>query len=118
MKHALKDLDIIGYSDRLPKTLLPSIVPPVFQIRGTKVTVVPPYKGDGDYVVGGTELHISETQSFDENGKITLFNNFIIEAKALHELWIDEIFNFHYDEFGLLASVMDDVISQLSRKEE
>jgi hypothetical protein len=96
----LSELEIVGYSDVLPQTQLPSIVPPVFRRKSGSADeiYVPPYTIAGSYLCDAAIINLEEADSLASQREITLFSSAPIPAAEGHELWIDCNYSAHYDE--------------------
>lgn len=108
------ELEIVGYANVLRKTMLPSIVPPVFRFKAEPDRVfLPPYLYNSGLLCNATEVSQAESAEMQRNGQITLFDS-AIPACIGFELWIDQSFQHHYEpveEVGRqLAGIADDGI--------
>ena len=93
----LAELDIIGYADVRERTLLPAIVPPVFQLRIDRdVVLLPPYKLDRDVVAGATSVSLMEAEQLKEAGKLTFLSGGAMKAADSCQLWLHRDGRMHY----------------------
>lgn len=85
----LNDLEIIGYGDVLPHSMLPAIVPPVFRsISNPAVVLVPPYALHFDTVAGATIISAEEAGHLGASEELTLFLDPPIQSQPGHSLWL------------------------------
>ncbi len=90
----ITDLDIIGFGDTLNEEFVPSIVPPVYQIRHSNLVIFPPFKLNGNQI-GGSDGSLYDFWREVERGEATKIDT--ISAQQDHELWIDAKFEPHYE---------------------
>ena len=92
----LDDLEIVGYANVLKKTMLPSVVPPVFRLKAdVQRAFLPPYSFSAGCVCNATEVLQPELEELRDSREITLFND-AFPARAGFELWVDQSFQWHY----------------------
>jgi hypothetical protein len=95
----IDDLEIVGYANVLDKTMLPSVVPPVFRLKAdTGRILLPPYSFNAGYLCNATEVGASELEQLRDGEEITLFDT-VLPARNGFELWIDQSYEFHYQPF-------------------
>ncbi|MBL8228921.1 MAG: hypothetical protein JNL98_10605 [Bryobacterales bacterium] len=108
------ELEIIGYSDVLDASMLPSAVPPVFRNRARRV-LVPPFFLRSGYLYNATEISQQEADALRNAMQITLFEQ-SFPAVPGHELWIDQSFQYHYEPADQakqkLFQIADDAIRE------
>jgi hypothetical protein len=93
----LSELEIIGYSDVLTETTLPSVVPPVFRIKVEPDRVLlPPYSFNGGFVCDAAEVDESEFRALADDDEVTVFEE-AVPATPGYELWVDRSFVWHYE---------------------
>ena len=107
----VEELNVVGYSDVLADTMLPSIVPPVFRLRNNPTHYfLPPYSLSGGYLCNAFEVSEHEIRELLNDGEITLFNE-EIPAEREFELYVDQSFQHHYEPReivkGCLAEIAD-----------
>jgi hypothetical protein len=91
-------LEIVGYANVLLDSMLPSIVPPVFRLKGNPDEVfVPPYVFNAGYLCNATALSASELKALEENREITLLEGEPFAAQRDFELWLDQARHRHYE---------------------
>jgi len=85
----LEELDIIGYANVLDETMLPSIVPPVFQMRSERNrNFLPPYLLNDRCLWNATEVTESEIRDLQAADEISLFQE-PFPAQVDFELFVD-----------------------------
>ena len=92
----ISSLEIVGYANRLPASMLPAVVPPVFRLKGERNrNFLPSYVIRCGMLCDATERTEAELQALAEADEITLFTE-TKEARPEHELWIglDETDNY------------------------
>jgi hypothetical protein len=90
-------LEIVGYANVLLDSMLPSIVPPVFRLKGNPDEVfVPPYVFNAGYLCNATALSGSELKALEQNQEITPFDGEPLAAQRDFELWLDQARHRHY----------------------
>jgi hypothetical protein len=95
---ALDLLEIVGYANVLLDTMLPSVVAPVFRLKGNAdETYVPPYSFNAGYLCNATKLTASELKALAQNEDITLFEGPPFPAQRDFELWLDHTRGRHYE---------------------
>jgi hypothetical protein len=93
----VEQLEVIGYADTLDAGMLPSVVPPVFMVRGEPDRIlVPPYTQNAGFLWGASEIDFSEIQELRDAGDVVLFENYR-PAQIDFELWMDEGNSPHYE---------------------
>src|ERR1039458_3440709 len=91
-------LEIVGYANVLLDSMLPSIVPPVFRLKGNPDEVfVPPYVFNAGYLCNATALSGSELKALEQNQEITPFEGEPLAAQRDFELWLDQTRDRHYE---------------------
>ena len=91
-------LEIVGYANVLLDSMLPSIVPPVFRLKGNPDEVfVPPYVFNAGYLCNATALSGSELKALEQNQEITPFDGEPVAAQRDFELWLDQARHLHYE---------------------
>jgi len=94
----LDGLNIIGYAESLG-TLVPHIVPPIYQLRDDPEKLLfPPFRLAGAEVMGGSIGTQAQMDQFVSEGKCTRIDK-PIPARPDHELWIDQNMQPQYDPF-------------------
>ena len=92
----VKDLNIVGYANVLPASMLPSIVPPIFNLRNDPSRFfLPPYTFKAGCLCGAAEVLKPELIGLQRDREITLFPE-ILEAKSGYELFVDQEFQCQY----------------------
>ena len=92
----LEGLQIIGYADDLPDTMLPSVVPPVFQSKAEPNRIfLPPYHMNRGFLWDATEVSHAELEELKDDGEVTLFDT-RYDARRDYELWIDQCLQPNY----------------------
>jgi len=95
----LDGLNIIGYAESLGTTLVPHIVPPVYQLPdGSEKLLFPPFRLAGAEVLGGSIGTQAQMDQFVSEGRCTRIDQ-PIPARPNHELWIDQDMQPHYEPF-------------------
>ena len=93
----IQNLQIIGYATVLKETMLPTVVPPIFQsLDGQGRVYLPPYSFQGNFLCNAAEVAHEEVVALSEAGEVTLFS----APKATMqdgELWIGPDFAPHYE---------------------
>jgi len=112
----IDELLIVGYADELPATMLPTVVPPVFQSRKDPNRIfLPPYHLNGGFLYNSKEVSEAELTSLAEEHEVTLFTT-QHDAQKDHDLWIDQKFQPHYepraDVISSLRQIADGCIAQ------
>lgn len=93
----IKELQVTGYADELPSSMVPTVVPPVFQSKAEPNRVfLPPYHMSDGYLYGSTEVQGSEMSELASQGELTLFG-VSYDAQPDYELWVDLDFIPHYE---------------------
>ena len=91
-------LEIVGYANVLLDSMLPSVVPPVFRLKGNPdEAFVPPYVFNAGYLCNATALSASELKALEQNQEITLFDGEPLAAQRDFELWLDQARHRHYE---------------------
>jgi hypothetical protein len=91
-------LEIVGYANVLLDSMLPSIVPPVFRLKGNPDKVfVPPYVFNAGHLCNATALSASELKALEQNQEITPFDGEPLAAQREFELWLDQARHRHYE---------------------
>jgi hypothetical protein len=90
-------LNVVGYANVFAASMLPTVAPPIFSLRGSiqKVFFFPPYSLNGGLLRGSTAAHQAKLEELNTSGEITLFGH-EFAARMNHTLWIDESFCHHY----------------------
>jgi hypothetical protein len=102
----LDELDIVGYADWLDKTLVPHVVPPIYQFRSNPEKLLfPPFHLAGTEVVGGTIGSQVQINRFVNEGRATRIEQ-PIPARPDHELWIDQEMKPRYDSFDVVEKTL------------
>jgi hypothetical protein len=102
----LDELDIVGYADWLDKTLVPHVVPPIYQFRSNPEKLLfPPFHLAGTEVVGGTIGSQAQINRFVNEGRATRIEQ-PIPARPDHELWIDQEMKPRYDSFDVAEKTL------------
>jgi hypothetical protein len=84
-------LEIVGYATVLLDTMLPSVVPPVFRLKGEPdQAFVPPYFFNAGCLYNATALSSSELAALEQKGEITLFADDPVDPRPGFELWVDQ----------------------------
>lgn len=92
----VEDLDIIGYADALDRTMLPSIVPPVFRVRSNpSLHLLPPYFFNAGCLYNAAEVEAQEIRELKNREEITVFDE-SFPAQVGFELYIDQEFQPQY----------------------
>ncbi len=92
----VEDLDIIGYADALDRTMLPSIVPPVFRVRSNpSLHLLPPYFFNAGCLYNAAEVEAQEIRELKNREAITVFDE-SFPAQVGFELYIDQEFQPQY----------------------
>lgn len=95
--HAIHDLEIIGYAERLTEDLLPRMVVPVFRFRHEPNEVLmPPYRPETSHIHGGVRGTVLELATAEAQGRFTALES-PISAQPGHRLWIDRSFQPRYE---------------------
>jgi len=93
----LQNLQIIGYASVLVETMLPTVVPPVFQDRQNPEHVfVPPYTLDGSSLCNATCISLAEWNALVSAGEVTAIDT-PRAAQRAHEMWVAQDFTPHYE---------------------
>jgi hypothetical protein len=101
MTYKLNELSVVGYAEHLSTRLAPARVPPVFLLPGVeKRFLVPPFKIDGDAVLGGHEISEAELNSLIATDRVTPLPNPISRARTGHGLWVDSRLSVHYQPYA------------------
>jgi hypothetical protein len=104
----VEELEIVGYANVLDRSVLPSIVPPVFRLKAdTSRAFLPPYSFNAGYLCNATEVAGPELDQLLDSEEITLFEG-VLPARNGFELWVDQSYECHYQPF-------DEVRQQLGR---
>jgi hypothetical protein len=102
----LDELDIVGFADWLDKTLVPHVVPPIYQFRSNPEKLLfPPFHLAGTEVVGGTIGSQAQINRFVNEGRATRIEQ-PIPARPDHELWIDQEMKPRYDSFDVAEKTL------------
>jgi len=108
-------LEVVGYATVLLDTMLPSVVPPVFRLKGKPdEAFVPPFLLNEGYLWNATALSASELAALQRKGEITLFPGEPFPARHDFELWVDQDRKLHYEpraeaQAALLAIAKDHI---------
>lgn len=95
---AIDLLEIVGYANVLLDSMLPSVVPPVFRLKGKPdVAFVPPYVFNAGYLCNATALSAPELKALEQHQEITLFADEPLAARRDFELWLDQNRHQHYE---------------------
>jgi hypothetical protein len=95
---AIDLLEIVGYANVLLDTMLPSVVPPVFRLKGKPdEAFVPPYIFNAGFLCNATAISASELKALEQNQEITLFDGDPLAARRDFELWLDQARQRHYE---------------------
>jgi len=94
----LDGLQIIGYADVLAETMLPSVVPPVFQSKAEPNRILlPPYHMNAGFLYNATEVCEAELKNLADDQEVTLFSLPPWDAKKEYDLWVDQSFVPRYE---------------------
>lgn len=103
----LTNLSIIGYATKLLKTMLPTIVSPIFSLNTAKQTILfPPFQIVEGKVIEGTLSNMKEFKSLITKQSITAINN-PLSAQKNYELWVDEDFCTHYASIEVVNKTLN-----------
>jgi hypothetical protein len=92
----LEALEIIGYADALDAGDWPVVVPPVFRFKDEADSILaPPFKLDGEHVIGGSMESHQCFLDWERNGRVTRIT--ARPARPEHELWVDLDGNPQYE---------------------
>ena len=84
----LVDFDVVAYATRLTSDMLPTVVPPVFRMRGdSERFFVPPFRLSGEWLVGATEISGAEYRGLCDDARMTPLPA-ALRAEPDHELWV------------------------------
>lgn len=99
---AIDVLEIVGFANVLLDTMLPSIVPPIFRLKGNNEELyVPPYMFNAGHLCNATVISHSELMALQSAQEVTLFDTKPFAAGRDFELWLDLERKPHYKPRGL-----------------
>ena len=102
-------LEIIGYANRLTKSMLPAVVPPIFRMKSNRARVfLPPYVIQEGFVCSAIEKTEADLTHLDEHGEVTLFG-LSLAARRDHELWIAEDGAHHYEPISAAQAKLREI---------
>ncbi len=112
----VNELEIVGYANVLKENMLPTVVPPVFQLKSDPQRVfVPPYWFNAGLLCGATEVTRSELDQLKDSIQITLFER-AFPAERGFELWIGESFDLHYEPLSEAENNLDTICTSAIAK--
>lgn len=105
----VQDLNIVGYANVLPQTMLPSIVPPIFCLRSEPDRFfVPPYSFNNGHLYDAGEISNFELTALADDREVTIFPEGF-SAKVGYELYVDEEFQHHYQTREKVNASLDEI---------
>ena len=105
----VQDLNIVGYANVLPQTMLPSIVPPIFCLRSKPDRFfVPPYSFNNGHLYDAGEISNFELTALADDREVTIFPEGF-SAKVGYELYVDEEFQHHYQTREKVNASLDEI---------
>jgi len=105
-------LDVVGYATSLSEAMVPTIVTPVFRVRGDEGRpLFPPFVIHCGQVCDGTLGTAKEFERFAEDGDITEITP-PIPAQANYELWIDADMVPQYDPIDVANETLGKIAAE------
>lgn len=115
---ALHELNVIGYADALRKDMLPTTVPPIYELQVNPASVLfPPFHIEDATVTQGTLADKKEFLDYCSKREVTAIPT-PMAARADHILWIDENWNAHYEDSATALKNLNKIANEATEKAE